>query len=142
MDSALCGVDAILLGTGDPPVARQELSGALGPNNEGPVFPPQDSTVTGSSGDRRSIAGCRGNADRSDLATLWLCLTSPSTAAPPRWPCARAGGRSQRFAASFVPRTRLGLVARNLVTRAMSIPLVSHWALGRLLVDRLELPDY
>src|SRR4029453_6355393 len=25
----------------------------------------------------------------------WLCLTSPSTAAPPRWPCARAGGRTR-----------------------------------------------
>src|ERR1044072_3664513 len=25
----------------------------------------------------------------------WLCSTSPSTAAPPRWRCARAGGRTR-----------------------------------------------
>src|SRR3954468_20181339 len=26
------------------------------------------------------------------MSGRWLCLTSPSTAAPPRWRCARAGG--------------------------------------------------
>lgn len=46
------------------------------------------------------------------------------------------------FASAFAPRTRLGLHFRNLVTRAMDLPLVTKLAVGRSLRDDLVLPRY
>jgi hypothetical protein len=40
------------------------------------------------------------------------------------------------------PRTGLGVFARNQVTRALSVPLVSKLAFGSSLLDRIDLPDY
>lgn len=47
-----------------------------------------------------------------------------------------------KFAGSFAPRTRLGLTLRNWITRLFAIPAVARYALGRSLIDRIELPDY
>jgi 2-polyprenyl-6-methoxyphenol hydroxylase-like FAD-dependent oxidoreductase len=47
-----------------------------------------------------------------------------------------------KFAGAFAPRTRLGLFARNQVTKIMALPHVAEWALGSSITDRLELPDY
>jgi 2-polyprenyl-6-methoxyphenol hydroxylase-like FAD-dependent oxidoreductase len=49
---------------------------------------------------------------------------------------------AERFASSFVPRTRWGLYVRNLVLKAFRIPFVSRLAMGRDIRDRLELPEY
>ncbi len=49
---------------------------------------------------------------------------------------------AERFAGSFAPRTRLGIFARNQITKALSIPWLARLALGSSLVDRIELPDY
>jgi 2-polyprenyl-6-methoxyphenol hydroxylase-like FAD-dependent oxidoreductase len=47
-----------------------------------------------------------------------------------------------RFAASFSPRTKLGIWVRNLTTRLMSMPWVADWAMGSLVKDSLILPNY
>lgn len=47
-----------------------------------------------------------------------------------------------QFAGSFAPKTRLGVVLRNQVTKAFAIPFVAQLTLGRLLLDRIDLPDY
>ena len=47
-----------------------------------------------------------------------------------------------RFASTFAPRTRLGLVFRNAITKAFRIPRLARLTLGRDLTDRLTLPDY
>lgn len=47
-----------------------------------------------------------------------------------------------KFAGAFAPRTRFGILARNLVTRAMGIGWVADWAMGGGLTDEIELPDY
>jgi 2-polyprenyl-6-methoxyphenol hydroxylase-like FAD-dependent oxidoreductase len=48
-----------------------------------------------------------------------------------------------RFASSFAPSTRAGLVLRDLVLHvADAIPAVGDWIMRRLLVDTLELPRY
>jgi 2-polyprenyl-6-methoxyphenol hydroxylase-like FAD-dependent oxidoreductase len=47
-----------------------------------------------------------------------------------------------RFARSFAPRTRRGLVLRNAVLNAFRIPGLARLTLGRDLTDRLKLPDY
>jgi 2-polyprenyl-6-methoxyphenol hydroxylase-like FAD-dependent oxidoreductase len=47
-----------------------------------------------------------------------------------------------RFARSFAPRTRHGLVLRNAVLNAFRIPGLAWLTLGRDLTDRLKLPDY
>ena len=49
---------------------------------------------------------------------------------------------AEQFARSFAPRTRFGIAARNLITRALDLPFVAERVLGRGLIDRLELPDY
>ena len=49
---------------------------------------------------------------------------------------------AEKFARSFVPKTRLGLFFRNHVTNAFMIPGIAKLAMGRSLLDRLELPDY
>jgi 2-polyprenyl-6-methoxyphenol hydroxylase-like FAD-dependent oxidoreductase len=47
-----------------------------------------------------------------------------------------------RFAASFAPRTAIGLAFRNVVTRLLSIPVVAEHFIGRDLRDDTTLPDY
>lgn len=49
---------------------------------------------------------------------------------------------AEKFANSFVPRSRFGLFVRNVVSRMLSIPIVAHWTIGRLIEDRLKLADY
>lgn len=49
---------------------------------------------------------------------------------------------AERFASSFAPRTRLGIFLRNVITKAMGVPLITHLAIGRSLRDDLILPDY
>jgi 2-polyprenyl-6-methoxyphenol hydroxylase-like FAD-dependent oxidoreductase len=49
---------------------------------------------------------------------------------------------AEQFARSFAPRTRLGILARNLITRTFNLPFVAERVLGRGLIDRLALPHY
>ena len=49
---------------------------------------------------------------------------------------------AQRFAGALAPRTRSGMLFRNLVVRSFSIPGVARLAIGRDIADELELPDY
>jgi 2-polyprenyl-6-methoxyphenol hydroxylase-like FAD-dependent oxidoreductase len=49
---------------------------------------------------------------------------------------------AQKFAGSFAPKTKLGILFRNQVTRLMNLPLVSKMAMGGLLTDSLVLPTY
>ena len=50
---------------------------------------------------------------------------------------------AEGFARLFAPETRLGLFFRNQVTNAaFRIPGIAKLAMGRSLLDRLELPDY
>jgi 2-polyprenyl-6-methoxyphenol hydroxylase-like FAD-dependent oxidoreductase len=46
------------------------------------------------------------------------------------------------FAQSFVPASQMAIHIRNLVTRALRVPLVARLAMGASLLDRLQLPDY
>jgi 2-polyprenyl-6-methoxyphenol hydroxylase-like FAD-dependent oxidoreductase len=47
-----------------------------------------------------------------------------------------------RFAGAFVPRSALSLFLRDRIMNAMSIPWIAKFAMGRGLVDKIELPDY
>jgi 2-polyprenyl-6-methoxyphenol hydroxylase-like FAD-dependent oxidoreductase len=49
---------------------------------------------------------------------------------------------AERFARAFAPRTRAGLNFRNLVIKAFAIPGLARLAVGRDIVDRIELPEY
>ncbi len=49
---------------------------------------------------------------------------------------------AEKFAASFTPRTGLGLFLRNQITKAFAIPLVAKLVMGGSLLDRIDLPDY
>lgn len=49
---------------------------------------------------------------------------------------------AEGFASSFVPRTRIGLLVRNQVTRILNWPLVLRLFVGRTLTDRMDLPVY
>ena len=49
---------------------------------------------------------------------------------------------AERFASSFVPRTRWGLFLRNQVMNAFRLPMIARLAVGRDLIDHLKLPDY
>jgi len=49
---------------------------------------------------------------------------------------------AERFASAFAPKTRCGLLFRNLVITAAAIPGVARFTFGRDIVDRLRLPDY
>jgi 2-polyprenyl-6-methoxyphenol hydroxylase-like FAD-dependent oxidoreductase len=51
-------------------------------------------------------------------------------------------GSAKRFGAWFAPRTRAGIVMRNLTTRAFDIAPVGDLFLGRTLRDEFKLPDY
>jgi 2-polyprenyl-6-methoxyphenol hydroxylase-like FAD-dependent oxidoreductase len=47
-----------------------------------------------------------------------------------------------KLATSFAPRTRVGLILRNQITRAFAIPWVAKLMLNRLIADRIYLPTY
>ena len=49
---------------------------------------------------------------------------------------------AESFAGSLVPKTQFGIFVRDQITRAFRIPAIADLALGRDLLDRLELPDY
>ena len=43
---------------------------------------------------------------------------------------------------TFAPKTRIGILLRNQITRAFSVPFISQLALGSSLRDRIVLPHY
>jgi 2-polyprenyl-6-methoxyphenol hydroxylase-like FAD-dependent oxidoreductase len=47
-----------------------------------------------------------------------------------------------RFSAAFAPRTRWGLLLRNLIVNAIALPGLAPFVVGREFVDTLALPDY
>ncbi|CDX11938.1 hypothetical protein LCM4577_23315 [Mesorhizobium sp. LCM 4577] len=47
-----------------------------------------------------------------------------------------------RFASALAPRTRLGLLFRNLVTKAFLIPGLARLVIGKEITDALHPPDY
>jgi len=47
-----------------------------------------------------------------------------------------------RFAGAFAPRTRAGLLFRDLVAKAFALPGVARLTFGREITDSLALPDY
>lgn len=49
---------------------------------------------------------------------------------------------AEKFASSFVPRTELGIWARNQATKLMHIPGVANLLLGSQVKDDFDLPDY
>lgn len=49
---------------------------------------------------------------------------------------------AQRFAGSFIPKTRLGLWGRNVMARLMLLPIVSKLFVNAFLSDKITLPDY
>jgi 2-polyprenyl-6-methoxyphenol hydroxylase-like FAD-dependent oxidoreductase len=49
---------------------------------------------------------------------------------------------AEKFASSFAPKTRLGLFARNQVTKVLGIPFVTRRVMSSTLLDRIDLPDY
>jgi 2-polyprenyl-6-methoxyphenol hydroxylase-like FAD-dependent oxidoreductase len=49
---------------------------------------------------------------------------------------------AERFAGAFAPKTRGGLMFRNLIVKAFAIPRVARLAIGGDIADALELPDY
>ena len=49
---------------------------------------------------------------------------------------------AERFAAAFVPKTRLGVCFRNQVLKAFRVPAIAKIAIGRDIRDQLELPRY
>lgn len=55
---------------------------------------------------------------------------------------ARKQKAAEKFAAAFAPKTPFGVLVRNMVTRAMAIPLIAKIAIGDSLADRIELPEY
>jgi 2-polyprenyl-6-methoxyphenol hydroxylase-like FAD-dependent oxidoreductase len=42
----------------------------------------------------------------------------------------------------FAPRTRIGMLARNQMTRLMSLPWIGIWLMRRMIDDRFTLPNY
>ncbi|MGX5847345.1 FAD-dependent monooxygenase [Mesorhizobium sp. PL10] len=49
---------------------------------------------------------------------------------------------AKRFAAALAPRTQLGLLTRNLVTKAFAVPGLARLVIGREIADEIQLPDY
>lgn len=49
---------------------------------------------------------------------------------------------AERFAGAFAPRTRFGLMVRNLVMNAFALPGLARLVVGREIIDRITLPDY
>ncbi len=49
---------------------------------------------------------------------------------------------AERFASSFAPKTALGVVFRDNVTRLMTIPAIADFLMGQAVKDDIALPDY
>ena len=49
---------------------------------------------------------------------------------------------AERFASAFAPKTQWGLTFRNQVIRAFALPGLARLAVGRDIIDTLQLPDY
>lgn len=49
---------------------------------------------------------------------------------------------AERFAGAFAPKTRAGMVFRNLVVKTFAIPGLAKFAVGGDIADALDLPDY
>ncbi|MGX8009157.1 FAD-dependent monooxygenase [Mesorhizobium sp. ORM8.1] len=49
---------------------------------------------------------------------------------------------AERFATALAPRTQLGLLFRNLVTKAFAVPGLARLAIGKEISDAVRLPDY
>ena len=49
---------------------------------------------------------------------------------------------AERFARALAPKTRAGMLFRNLVVRTFAIPGLARLVIGRDIADELELPDY
>jgi 2-polyprenyl-6-methoxyphenol hydroxylase-like FAD-dependent oxidoreductase len=49
---------------------------------------------------------------------------------------------ARKFAGAFAPKTELGIAVRNLATRAMAIPALAEFFVGRSIRDDFEQPDY
>jgi 2-polyprenyl-6-methoxyphenol hydroxylase-like FAD-dependent oxidoreductase len=49
---------------------------------------------------------------------------------------------AEKFAGAFAPRTRAGLLFRNMVVNAFAIPGLARLAVGRDIADRIEIPNY
>lgn len=49
---------------------------------------------------------------------------------------------AKRFAKSFVPGTRTGIIVRNHVTKLMNIPFIADITMGRMIRDPITLPEY
>jgi hypothetical protein len=47
-----------------------------------------------------------------------------------------------RFARAFVPKTRLGILFRNLAVTSFNVPLIARLALAGSLSDPIDLPGY
>jgi 2-polyprenyl-6-methoxyphenol hydroxylase-like FAD-dependent oxidoreductase len=76
----------------------------------------------------------RGGADYAGAFARYEACLRPFIAGKQR--------TAEAFASSFAPRSAIGLFLRNLVTRAMVLPLVADLALGRSVRDDFLLPDY
>jgi 2-polyprenyl-6-methoxyphenol hydroxylase-like FAD-dependent oxidoreductase len=55
---------------------------------------------------------------------------------------ARKQASAAKFASSFAPKSELGIVFRNVVTRLFNVPFVTDSFVGRDLRDSVALPDY
>ncbi len=49
---------------------------------------------------------------------------------------------AESFAGSFTPRTRFGILVRDVVLRLSALPFVTDWLMRRFITDDFELPDY
>ena len=49
---------------------------------------------------------------------------------------------AERFAGALAPKTRWGLCFRNQVIRAFAVPRLAKLAIGREIIDTLQLPEY
>jgi 2-polyprenyl-6-methoxyphenol hydroxylase-like FAD-dependent oxidoreductase len=49
---------------------------------------------------------------------------------------------AERFAIALAPRTQLGLLFRNLVTKAFAVPGLARLVIGKEIADAVGLPDY
>lgn len=49
---------------------------------------------------------------------------------------------ARRLGSWFAPKTELGLIVRNQITRLMAMPWIGDWLFSRMVGDRFTLPDY
>ncbi|HEX6859318.1 MAG TPA: FAD-binding domain [Caulobacteraceae bacterium] len=54
----------------------------------------------------------------------------------------RKQASARRFATYFAPKTAMGVRARNLMMRLLSVPVLGEWLVARDLRDDFDLPDY